>query len=142
MPRDSRKDKNVLGEFKSEEIAGHKFEDLDSVLQSLGEDKGDKKGKLRKTKVEKTEVKKKEKGRRSVEKEVTEEEEEVEELVKSENIKETEPEVAVAKAHKVVATKSEGDLVRRDLVNFQNNFNLASSSGQCGWTSVLHIQIF
>ena len=47
----------MLGEFKSEEIAGHKFEDLDSVLQSLGEEKGEKKGKLKKAKVEKTEVK-------------------------------------------------------------------------------------
>ena len=130
----------MLGEFKSEEIAGHKFEDLDSVLQSLGEEKGEKKGKLKKAKVEKAEVKtKKEKGRRSVEKEVTEEEEEVEELEKSENNKETEPEVAAARVHKVLATKSEGDLVRRDLVNFQNNFNLASSSGQCFF--FLHIMI-
>jgi len=54
--RVSRKDKNVLSEFKSEEIAGHKFEDLDSVLQSLGEDKGNQKSTLRKTKMEKTEV--------------------------------------------------------------------------------------
>merc|ERR1711962_274061 len=35
--RESRKPKNVLSEFKSEDISGHKFEDLDSVLQSLGE---------------------------------------------------------------------------------------------------------
>ena len=31
--RESRKPKNVLSEFKSEDISGHKFEDLDSVLQ-------------------------------------------------------------------------------------------------------------
>ena len=31
--RESRKSKNVLSEFKSEDISGHKFEDLDSVLQ-------------------------------------------------------------------------------------------------------------
>merc|ERR1712083_718723 len=42
--RESRKPKNVLSEFKSEDISGHKFEDLDSVLQSLGEVKEEKKG--------------------------------------------------------------------------------------------------
>ena len=31
--RESKKPKNVLSEFKSEDISGHKFEDLDSVLQ-------------------------------------------------------------------------------------------------------------
>ena len=33
--REGRKPKNVLSEFKSEDISGHKFEDLDSVLQVI-----------------------------------------------------------------------------------------------------------
>ena len=41
--RESRMPKNVLSEFKSEDISGHKFEDLDSVLQSLGEAEEEKK---------------------------------------------------------------------------------------------------
>ena len=31
--KENRKSKNVLTEFNSDEIPGHKFEDLDSVLQ-------------------------------------------------------------------------------------------------------------
>ena len=31
--KESRKLKNVLNEFNSDEIPGHKFEDLDSVLE-------------------------------------------------------------------------------------------------------------
>merc|ERR1711971_785268 len=54
--RESRKPKNVLSEFKSEDISGHKFEDLDSVLQSLGEATEEKKGKVKKSKVEKGKV--------------------------------------------------------------------------------------
>ena len=48
--RESRMPKNVLSEFKSEDISGHKFEDLDSVLQSLGEAEEEKKGKAKKKK--------------------------------------------------------------------------------------------
>ena len=68
--RKNRIEKNLLCEFKSQDISGHKFEDLDSVLQSLGEAEEEKKGKVKKKKkAEKRKVASKE-GRQSVEKEV------------------------------------------------------------------------
>merc|ERR1719336_2629843 len=92
--RESRKPKNVLSEFKSEDISGHKFEDLDSVLQSLGEGtKEEKKGKMKK-KVEKGKVDNAtKKTRRSVEKELVSGEEDVEETIEA---KETEEEELVS----------------------------------------------
>ena len=76
--RESRMPKNVLSEFKSEDISGHKFEDLDSVLQSLGEAEEEKKGKAKKKK--KAESKK---GHRSVEKEVNHGKEDPEERIEA-----------------------------------------------------------
>ena len=64
--------KNVLCEFKSEDVSGHKFEDLDAVLQSLGEAGEEKrKGQVKKKKkAEKGNVDGK-KARHSVQKEVS-----------------------------------------------------------------------
>ena len=45
--REARKPKNVLNEFKTEDVSGQEF-DFDSVLQSLEEVKEDKKGKAKK----------------------------------------------------------------------------------------------
>ena len=45
--REARKQKNVLNEFKTEDVSGQEF-DFDSVLQSLEEVKEDKKGKAKK----------------------------------------------------------------------------------------------
>merc|ERR1719336_3577396 len=92
--RESRKPKNVLSEFKSEDISGHKFEDLDSVLQSLGEGtKEEKKGKMKnifkRGKVDNATKK----TRRSVEKELVSGEEDVEETIEA---KETEEEELVS----------------------------------------------
>ena len=79
--RESRIPKNVLCEFKSEDISGHKFEDLDSVLQSLGEGE-EKKGKVKKKKADKR------KGRRSVKKEVISGKEYPEETIEAKETKE------------------------------------------------------
>ena len=57
--RESRKQKNVVSEFKSEEISGHNFDDLDSVLQSLGQGKEEKKKKVKKNKSERGKAKSK-----------------------------------------------------------------------------------
>ena len=37
LKKEKRKLKNVLMEFNSDEISGHQFEDLDSVLQVLSQ---------------------------------------------------------------------------------------------------------
>ena len=60
----------MLCEFKSEDVSGHKFEDLDAVLQSLGEaGEEKKKGQVKKKKkAEKGNMDCK-KGRHSVQKE-------------------------------------------------------------------------
>merc|ERR1712037_916861 len=92
--RESRKPKNVLSEFKSEDISGHKFEDLDSVLQSLGEAKEEKKVKVKKSKVGKVSADGK-KARRSVEKEVNSGEEDPEETTEGKETEEEEEEEEV-----------------------------------------------
>ena len=68
--RENKIPKNVLCEFKSEDVSGHKFEDLDAVLQSLGEaGEEKKKGQVKKKKkAEKGNMDCK-KGRHSVQKE-------------------------------------------------------------------------
>merc|ERR1719239_609391 len=144
--RESRKPKNVLSEFKSEDISGHKFEDLDSVLQSLGEVKEEKKGKVKKNKVEKGKVSNDgKKTRRSVEKEVISGEEDPDEETieaKETEEEEEEEEVEMSKDAKVTTTgrrsrlgvesgkasNQSGDLVGKELVDFQNNFNLVTST--------------
>merc|ERR1719341_1806930 len=139
--RESRKAKNVLSEFKSEDISGHKFEDLDSVLQSLGEAKEEKKVKVKKSKVGKVSADGK-KARRSVEKEVnsgeedpeettegkeTEEEEEEEEEAKGLIMKEAKVNTGRRNRQEVgKANTQSGDLVGKELVDFQNNFNLVT----------------
>ena len=154
--RDSRKDKNVLSVFKAEDVEGHKFEDLDEVLkvgwrrkfwltiissslaiidpllQSLGEEGGvEKKGKVKKTKdkVERVKVDKKEKGRRSVEKDVFDEEGVIE-ADDTTGTAETEAAPVVTVVKKVAVTKKP-DLVTKGLTDFQDNFNLISSPGNC-----------
>ena len=163
--RESRKPKNVLSEFKSEDISGHKFEDLDSVLQvrhmecnyslsdpshlqSLGEVKEEKKGKVKKGKVEKGKVSADgKKARRSVEKEVNSGEEDPEETIEAKETEEEEEveeevEVGIMKDAKVTtgrrnkqggevgskASIQSGDLVGKELVDFQNNFNLVTTT--------------
>ena len=162
--RESRKPKNVLSEFKSEDISGHKFEDLDSVLQvsekyvalpvpvilsctlqSLGEAKEEKKGKVKKSKVEKGKVSADgKKTRRSVEKEVNSGEEDPEETIEGKETEDEEEEegergLTMKESLKVVAGRrnrqeigkantQSGDLVGKELVDFQNNFNLVTIS--------------
>merc|ERR1712123_151218 len=95
--RGSKKEKNVLNVFKAEDIEGHKGEeDLDSVLQSMGE--------------------KSERSRRSVEKELEGEEEED----KSEdNEKLVDDEIKVV-------DKVRNKFVEDDLMAFKDNFYLVT----------------
>merc|ERR1719158_2016962 len=137
--RESRKPKNVLSEFKSEDISGHKFEDLDSVLQSLGEAKEEKKGKVKKNKqVEKGKVAADgKKTRRSVEKEVNSGEEDPEETIEGKETEEEEEEVIMKEVKVATGRRNRqevgnkantqcGTLVGKELVDFQNNFNLVT----------------
>ena len=86
--RESRSPKNVLFEFKSQDISGHKFKDLDSVLRSLGEAEEEKKGKVKKKKAQKGKVESK-KPRQSVEKEVNNGREDPEERIEARETEET-----------------------------------------------------
>merc|ERR1712106_279547 len=117
--RGSKKEKNVLNVFKAEDIEGHKGgEDLDSVLQSMGEKVEEKKAKVKKSreKIEKTKGEKRERSRRSVEKELEGEEEED----KSED-----NEKLVDDEIKVVG-KVRNKFVEDDLMAFKDNFYLVT----------------
>jgi len=54
--KEKRKSKNVLTEFNSDEVPGHKFEDVDTVLQSLGIGEEETKKKTKKKKKKKNTV--------------------------------------------------------------------------------------
>eukprot|EP00090_Calanus_glacialis_P001644 TRINITY_DN11182_c0_g1_i1.p1 TRINITY_DN11182_c0_g1~~TRINITY_DN11182_c0_g1_i1.p1 ORF type:complete len:899 (+),score=293.78 TRINITY_DN11182_c0_g1_i1:966-3662(+) len=118
--RESKKEKNVLNVFKAEDIEGHKGEeDLDSVLQSMGEKVEEKKVKVKKPreKIEKSKGEKRERSRRSVEKELEDqddEEESVEDVEKQEeeNLK--------------PVNNIRNKFVDDDLVAFKNNFCLVT----------------
>jgi len=114
--RDSKKEKNVKIVFKAEDVEGHSHEDdIESILQSLGEKADEKKLKAKKPKekIEKGKVDKKERGRRSAEKELEGKTEEVE------DIEAVEDEVRRGPTH---------ELVTNDLLDFKNNFYLVSPS--------------
>jgi len=119
--RESKKEKNVLNVFKAEDIEGHKGEeDINSVLQSMGEKVEAKKVKMKKReKIEKSKVEKRDRGRASVEKELGEqegeEEETIEEIVKQEE-----------KENLKVVNRIRNKFVDEDLVAFKNNFYLVT----------------
>jgi len=117
--RVSKKEKNVLNVFKAEDIEGHKGEeDINSVLQSMGEKVEEKKVKVKKPreKVEKSKGEKRERSRRSVEKELEgqDDEEDVEDVEKQEeeNLK--------------PVNNIRNKFVDDDLVAFKNNFYLVT----------------
>ena len=110
-------------------------------MQSLGEAKEEKKGKVKKNKqVEKGKVAADgKKTRRSVEKEVNSGEEDPEETIEGKETEEEEEEEEVIMKEVKVATgrrnrqevgnkanTQSGDLVGKELVDFQNNFNLVT----------------
>ena len=117
---------------------------LSCPLQSLGEAKEEKKVKVKKTKVEKGKVfADGKKGRRSVEKEVNSGEEDPEETIEGKETEEEEEEEEekglIMKEVKVTtgrknrqevgkANTQSGDLVGKELVDFQNNFNLVTTT--------------
>jgi len=119
--RDNKKEKNVKQVMKAEEVAGYKGnENIDEVLQSLGENPGNqaegKKGK--KTKIEKTKPDKK--GRRSVEK--TMEDDEKTPLLMEDEDEDEEEERPV----KVRQERKFQDPVVSELNNFSKNFYLVN----------------
>jgi len=118
--RHSKKEKNVLHVFKAEDVEGHKgVEDIDSVLQSMGEKVEEKKTKVKKPKekIEKTKSEKRERSRRSVEKdlEVQEEEEKSED---EDKLGEHET--------KIMNNKVRNKYVEDDLMAFKDNFYLVT----------------
>lgn len=114
--RENKKDKNVRNVYQAKDVEGHKDEDIDSILQSLGEKGDDKKIKAKKGKEknEKGKVEKRERGKRSVEKELEEQTEKVdnEDLVK-ENIKN-------------IKRVNTPDPITSELIDFKNNFCLVT----------------
>jgi len=118
--RVSKKEKNVLNVFKAEDVEGHKGEeDLNSVLQSMGEkvvEEKKSKAKKPRDKIEKTKLEKKERSRNSVEKDMgdQDEEEEEERIEEKENLK-------------LVSNKGfRNKFVDDELAAFKNNFNFYS----------------
>eukprot|EP00092_Neocalanus_flemingeri_P008897 GFUD01009572.1.p1 GENE.GFUD01009572.1~~GFUD01009572.1.p1 ORF type:complete len:955 (+),score=275.94 GFUD01009572.1:1124-3988(+) len=120
--RVSKKEKNVLNVFKAEDIEGHKGEeDLNSVLQSMGEKVEEKKVKVKKPreKIEKAKTDKRERGKRSVEKELGDYKEEEEEEIVEEMEKQEEENLKPV-------NKARNKFVDEDLVAFKNNFYLVT----------------
>jgi len=118
--RHSKKEKNVLNVFKAEEVEGHKgVEDIDSVLQSMGEKVEEKKSKVKKPKekAEKTKSEKRERSRRSVEKDLEAQEEE-EKSEDEDKLGEHET--------KLMNNKVRNKFVDDDLKAFKDNFYLVT----------------
>lgn len=120
--RESKKEKNVLNVFKAEDVEGHKGEeDINSVLQSMGEKVEEKKVKNKKPKekIEKFKADKRERGnRKSVEKEL-EVEEEGDEIIEDLDREEEQENVKIV-------NKARNKFVDDDLVAFKNNFYLVT----------------
>jgi len=112
--RESKKDKNVRNVYQAKDVEGHKDEDIDSILQSLGEKGDDKKIKAKKTKekIEKGKVEKRERSRRSEEKEL-------------EDQTENDVNTDIAKEDKIKRVTTP-DLITTELIDFKNNFYLVT----------------
>jgi len=118
--RVSKKEKNVLNVFNAEDVEGHKgiTEDIDSVLQSLGE-KVEKKGKVKKPKEKidnKTKSEKRERARKSAEKELGHDDED----------KTDDDEKPGEEASKLVINKVRNKFVEDELMSFKDKFYLVT----------------
>lgn len=112
--RENKKDKNVRNVYQAKDVEGHKDEDIDSILQSLGEKGDDKKIKAKKSKEkgEKVKVEKRERGKRSVDKELEDqtENDEKADIIKEDPIKRV----------------NTPDPITTELIDFKNNFYLVT----------------
>ena len=135
LKRRGRKPKNVLNEFRSEDLSGQMDYDVDSVLQELGEateteTEKKKKGKTKKNKAEKSRGKRQQ---RCVEEEVDENQEDPEAIAKiaysiSSLDVETDTKAKILLSHMLHGT--DGDpCLRMDLVNEVINHDISDLSG-------------